>query len=133
MSGLRSKRKCGRTKGYTKVACHDPSAVLRCRPKTGAYRKWELDVSTVSVVVPTYNRAELLQRTVQSILAQTVPALEVVVVDDGSTDHTPDACAGFGGSIRYLRQENQGLSMARNKGIEASRGDWIAFCDSDDL
>jgi glycosyltransferase involved in cell wall biosynthesis len=90
-------------------------------------------VSTVSVVVPTYNRAELLQQTIQSILAQTVPALEVILVDDGSTDHTPEVCAGFGESIRYLRQENQGLSMARNTGIQAARGDWIAFCDSDDL
>lgn len=90
-------------------------------------------MSTVSVVVPTYNRAELLQQTIQSILAQTVPPLEIIAVDDGSTDHTPDVCAGFGEPIRYLRQENQGLSMARNAGIRAARGDWIAFCDSDDL
>lgn len=88
---------------------------------------------TVSVVVPTYNRAELLKRTIESILAQTVLPLEVIVVDDGSTDHTPDVCAAFGESIRYIRQENQGLSMARNTGIRTSRGDWIAFCDSDDL
>ena len=85
------------------------------------------------MVVPTYNRAELLQQTIKSILAQTVPAWEVIVVDDGSTDHTANVCAGFGNSIRYVRQENQGLSMARNAGIRASRGDWIAFCDSDDL
>ena len=88
---------------------------------------------TVSVVVPTYNRAELLQRSIKSILAQTVLPLEIIVVDDGSTDHTPNVCAGFGESIRYVRQENQGLAMARNAGIRASRGDWIAFCDSDDL
>lgn len=90
-------------------------------------------MGTVSVVVPTYNRAELLRQTLQSILAQTVPALEVIVVDDGSTDHTGQACAGFGDSIRYVRQSNQGLPMARNAGIEAARGEWIAFCDSDDL
>lgn len=88
---------------------------------------------TVSVVVPTYNRAELLQQTIQSILAQTVSPREIIVVDDGSTDHTPDVCARLGEPIRYVRQQNQGLSMARNTGIQASRGDWIAFCDSDDL
>ncbi len=88
---------------------------------------------TVSVVVPTYNRAELLRQTIQSILAQTVLPLEVIVVDDGSTDHTPEVCTSFGESIRYARQGNQGLSMARNAGIRISRGDWIAFCDSDDL
>ena len=90
-------------------------------------------MSTVSVVVPTYNRAELLRQTLQSILAQTILPLEVIVVDDGSTDHTAEMCAGFGESIRYFRQENQGLSAARNAGIQRARGEWIAFCDSDDL
>lgn len=90
-------------------------------------------MSTISVVVPTYNRAEFLQQTVQSILAQTVPSLEIIVVDDGSTDHTADVCAGFGESIRHLRQENQGLAVARNAGIHIARGDWIAFCDDDDV
>lgn len=90
-------------------------------------------MSGVSVVVPTYNRAELLRLTLQSVLGQTVAPLEVIVVDDGSTDHTAEVCAEFGNSIRYLLQENQRLPAARNTGIRAARGEWIALCDSDDL
>jgi glycosyltransferase involved in cell wall biosynthesis len=90
-------------------------------------------VSRVSVVVPTYNRAELLRLTLQSVLNQTVAPHEVIVVDDGSTDHTVQVCADFGDSIRYLRQENQRLPTARNTGIRAACSDWIALCDSDDL
>jgi glycosyltransferase involved in cell wall biosynthesis len=91
------------------------------------------EVDRVSVVVPTYNRAELLKLTLSSILSQTAPALEVIVVDDGSTDHTAQVCAGLTGSVRYIRQENRGLPAARNTGIRASMGEWIAFCDSDDI
>ena len=89
-------------------------------------------MSGVSVVVPTYNRAELLRLSLQSVLGQTVAPLEVIVVDDGSTDHTAQVCAEFGDSIRYIRQENQRLPAARNTGF-AQRGEWIALCDSDDL
>jgi len=85
------------------------------------------------VVVPSYNRADLLKLTVQSILAQTVPPVEVIIVDDGSTDHTPETCAHFGPPVRYIRQQNKGLPAARNTGIRAAQGDLIAFCDSDDL
>jgi glycosyltransferase involved in cell wall biosynthesis len=87
----------------------------------------------VSVIVPTYNRAELLKLTLRSILAQTVTPLEVIVVDDGSTDHTVNVCAEFSEAIKYIFQENRGLSAARNTGINAARGDWVGFCDSDDL
>jgi len=86
----------------------------------------------VSVVIPTYNYGHLLAAAVDSALAQTYPAVEVVVVDDGSTDDTPSRLAGYGDRIRVIRQENQGLSAARNTGIRAARGEYVALLDSDD-
>ncbi|HEX6750635.1 MAG TPA: glycosyltransferase [Longimicrobium sp.] len=90
-------------------------------------------MAAVSVVIPAYNRGDLLEPTVRSILAQTVPPLEVIIVDDGSTDDTPAVCARFPAPVRTIRQENRGLSAARNRGIAEAAGDWIAFCDSDDV
>ncbi|HSJ30226.1 MAG TPA: glycosyltransferase family 2 protein [Longimicrobiales bacterium] len=90
-------------------------------------------MSSISVVIPTYNRAELLVRTVRSVLAQSTPATEILVVDDGSTDHTPDVCREFPEPVRCIRQDNRGLPGARNRGITEARGEWIALCDSDDL
>src|SRR5512143_3733009 len=88
---------------------------------------------SISVVVPTYNRAALLDQTLQAIFAQTVPVDEVIVVDDGSTDDTAQVCARQARHVHYIRQDNTGLpAFARNRGIAASTGDWIAFCDSDD-
>jgi glycosyltransferase involved in cell wall biosynthesis len=88
----------------------------------------------VSVVIPTYNRAEKVGKTIESALAQTFTELEVIVVDDGSSDNTgPVLAEAFGNRIRYFAQANQGASMARNKGIKEARGEWIAFLDSDDL
>lgn len=86
----------------------------------------------VSVIIPTYNRAHVLGRAVDSVLAQTYSPVEVVVVDDGSTDTTPELLAGYGDRIRVLTQENAGVSAARNLGIRESRGDFIALLDSDD-
>lgn len=88
----------------------------------------------VSVVIPTYNRVGIVPRAIESVLAQTVTDLEVIVVDDGSSDDTGKALAKtFGDRIRYFAQVNQGASVARNRGIEEARGEWIAFLDSDDL
>ncbi len=88
----------------------------------------------VSVIIPTYNRKEFLREAVQSVLEQTFQDLELIVVDDGSTDGTWEMLEReFGGRIRYIYQENQGPSAARNRGVEASCGEWIAFLDSDDL
>ena len=90
-------------------------------------------MSGISVVIPTYNRADLLVRTVESVLAQTVKPLEILVIDDGSRDHTPDVCRSFPEPVRCIVQENRGLPGARNRGIAEAAGDWIALCDSDDL
>jgi glycosyltransferase involved in cell wall biosynthesis len=86
----------------------------------------------VSVVIATYNRADLLPRAIESALGQSHPPLEVIVIDDGSTDDTKARCAEFGARIKYVRVENGGVSRARNAGILTSTGDWIALLDSDD-
>jgi len=91
----------------------------------------------VSVVIPTYNRAEMLRAAIESVLAQTLPAREIVVVDDGSTDHTSEVIAGFqagGAPIVYLPGPHTNRrSEARNRGVEASSSPLIAFLDSDDI
>lgn len=87
----------------------------------------------VSVVIPTYNSAPLVVEAVRSVLAQTRPAAEVLVVDDGSTDDTADRLAGFGSPVRVIRKENGGVSSARNRGVAEATGDLIAFLDADDV
>ena len=87
----------------------------------------------VSVIIPTYNRADLIGETVESVLSQTFDDFEIIIVDDGSTDSTREVVRGFDGPIKYIYQENQGVSCARNRGFEASRGDYICFLDSDDV
>jgi len=88
----------------------------------------------VSVVIPTYNRAGNVQAGIHSVLAQTFSDFEVIVVDDGSSDGTGQILRDtFGDRIRYFSQANQGASVARNRGVEEARGEWIAFLDSDDL
>jgi len=90
------------------------------------------DDSLVSVVVPCYNGGRFVAEAVQSVLDQSHAAVEIIVVDDGSTDNSPDILATFGNKIRVIRQENHGLSDARNVGIESSRGTYLAFLDADD-
>ena len=86
----------------------------------------------MSVVIPTYNRARIIARAVESALAQTYPSLEVVVADDGSSDETGEIVAQLGENVRYARQANAGVSAARNFGMRHARGEFIAFLDSDD-
>ena len=87
----------------------------------------------VSVIIPTHNRGQFVGEAVASVLGQRDAALELIVVDDGSEDDTASLVAGFGEGVRCLRTPHRGVSAARNAGIRASRGDWIAFLDSDDL
>ncbi|WP_089727897.1 glycosyltransferase family 2 protein [Candidatus Thiosymbion oneisti] len=86
----------------------------------------------ISVVVPTFNRAHTLPRALDSILRQSLPATEIIVVDDGSQDDTGGLIRRRYPQVRYLRQPNGGVSSARNRGISAANGDWIALLDSDD-
>ena len=88
---------------------------------------------SVSVVIPTYNHALFLREAVDSVLAQTVAPVEIIVVDDGSSDETPAILASYGDRIRVIRQENGGVAVARNTGIVAARGELLAFLDSDDV
>ena len=86
----------------------------------------------ISVIIPCYNRAHLLPRCLDSVLAQEFRPLEIIVVDDGSTDSTRSLLQGSYPGIRIISQENKGVSAARNAGISAAKGDWLAFLDSDD-
>lgn len=86
----------------------------------------------VSVIIPTHNREKFLPACIESVLAQTLEPLEIIVVDDGSTDSTERIVAGFGEKIRYLKQSQMGVSAARNTGIRNAKGGWIALLDSDD-
>jgi glycosyltransferase involved in cell wall biosynthesis len=87
---------------------------------------------TVSVVIPTYNRARSITRAIDSVLTQTFQDIELIVVDDGSQDDTAEVLTRYGDRLCLIRQENRGVSAARNKGIRAAHGNWIAFLDSDD-
>lgn len=86
----------------------------------------------VSIIVPTYNRAHTITRALDSLLVQTYPDLEIIVVDDGSTDSTRDILAGYDDRVRYHYQQNAGPAAARNTGIRMARGEFIGFLDSDD-
>lgn len=85
-----------------------------------------------SVIIPAYNSETTLARAIDSVLAQSYPAQEIIVVDDGSTDGTPDVVARYGKKLCYIRQVNAGVSSARNHGAQAASGDWLAFLDADD-
>jgi glycosyltransferase involved in cell wall biosynthesis len=88
---------------------------------------------TLSLVIPTYNRAPLIGATLDSALAQRLPFLEIIVVDDGSTDDTARVLAQYTGKIRVIRLANGGVQKARNTGVEAAGGDYVVLIDSDDL
>lgn len=87
----------------------------------------------VSVVIPVYNAEKYIEETLASVWAQTYPHLEVVVVDDGSTDRSLKILEQFSDRIVLVRQKNAGAAAARNAGVQAARGRWIAFLDSDDV
>lgn len=89
--------------------------------------------ASISVVIPCHNGARDIAEALDSVLAQTVTPLEVIVVDDGSTDESPQVLARYGDRIRVIRQDNTGLAGARNTGLAAARGEFIALMDHDDL
>ncbi len=89
--------------------------------------------SGFSVIIPAFNGAPWIAQTLDAVLAQTLPAGEVIVIDDGSTDDTGAVVARFAPRVTYLRQANAGVQAARNRGIAAAKGDWIALCDQDDV
>jgi len=99
-------------------------------PVTG--RSNPLVHSTVSVIIPTFNRLHCIADAIESVLAQTHPALEIIVVDDGSSDGSADWIAAHYPCVQLLRQDNHGVSHARNRAIEQATGDWLALLDSDD-
>lgn len=86
----------------------------------------------ISVIIPVYNGERYLAETIDSVLAQTHQPFEVIIIDDGSTDNTADIARSYQ-NLRYMYQTNQGLGAARNAGIVAAQGEFIAFLDADDL
>jgi len=99
----------------------------------GQWISEEYKPGLVSVIIPTYNREDLVCEAIQSVLEQTYRNFEIIVVDDGSTDDTKQALIPYKDRITYIYQENQGGAAARNTGIKAAKGKYIAFLDSDDL
>lgn len=86
-----------------------------------------------SVIIPNYNNSATLARAIDSILAQSVAAHEIIVIDDGSTDDSAQVAARYGTRVRYVRQQNAGVSAARNHGARLATGNWLAFLDADDV
>jgi glycosyltransferase involved in cell wall biosynthesis len=87
----------------------------------------------VSIIIPCYNQGRFLTEAVESALGQSYPHVEVIVVNDGSTDETAEVAGRLAGRIQYLEQENRGVCVARNAGLLASRGEWLLFLDADDF
>jgi glycosyltransferase involved in cell wall biosynthesis len=92
-----------------------------------------ISMSSISVIIPNYNRAELVGETIENMLGQTLPPTEVIVVDDGSTDGSRDVIRSFGDRVKLIAQENRGPGAARNAGFAVAAGEFIQFMDSDDL
>jgi glycosyltransferase involved in cell wall biosynthesis len=87
----------------------------------------------ISVIIPTFNRASFLREAVDSVLSQTCREFELIIIDDGSRDETGEILKAYGGRLIYYYQDNQGVSAARNRGLQMAGGRFIAFLDSDDL
>ena len=87
---------------------------------------------TFSVIIPNYNNGSTLARAIRSVQAQTYPAHEIIVIDDGSSDDSAAVAAQFAGQIIYVKQPNSGVAVARNHGAQRATGDWLAFVDADD-
>jgi len=87
----------------------------------------------ISVILPVYNGATFIYQAIDSILAQSIQPMEIIVIDDGSTDDTASVVKRFGDQVHYYYQNNSGTSVSRNRGVQLARGDLLAFLDADDL
>ncbi len=87
----------------------------------------------VTIVIPSYNRADYIAETIESVLAQTYPSIEVIVIDDGSTDNTKEIVERYVPQVQYVYQENAERGASRNHGLRLAQGEYISFLDSDDL
>jgi glycosyltransferase involved in cell wall biosynthesis len=113
---------------------------MRTTPPLSAVSPFSTDTAAapaseqrISVIVPTYNRAQYIAEAIAAINAQTYPVLEIIIVDDGSTDGTGTRVGALTGPIKYVRQHNSGKAAALNNGLEHCSGDYIWICDDDDL
>lgn len=116
-----------------RAALPDPQPKVESVRPAAAVASGAYEDPRVSVIIPTYNRADLVGRAVQSALDQTYPVSEIIVVDDGSRDATRSVLEPFSDRIHYIYQENQGVSMARNRALREASGELVAFLDSDDM
>ena len=91
-----------------------------------------MSAALVSIIIPTYNYAAYIGKAVDSALKQTYANIEIIVVDDGSTDNTKDVLQKYGDKLVYIQQNNQGAAAARNRGLKEAKGDFICFLDADD-
>jgi glycosyltransferase involved in cell wall biosynthesis len=108
---------------------------MHCGRDFTAAHRFPLTVNTpkASVIIPAFNRGEYLSRAIDSVLHQTFPSAEIIVIDDGSTDDTPLILEGYGNRIISVRQNNEGVSRARNRGVELATGEYLVFLDADDM
>jgi glycosyltransferase involved in cell wall biosynthesis len=112
---------------------HDRTRLLGHEPIIPAVCEGHGKTGLVSVIIPTYNRGYIIGKTIESVLNQSYSHLELIIVDDGSTDDTRAIIERYGTKIRYIYQENAGLATARNTGLLTAEGEFIAFQDSDDV
>ena len=92
-----------------------------------------INFEDISIVIPTYNRCELLKRAINSVLNQTICSKEIIIVDNGSSDNTYGMISSLFPKVTYIYEKKRGVSIARNLGIKKSHSTWIAFLDSDDV
>ena len=109
-----------------------PIEEVTSRFRRDPLEEWRAGGPLVTVVIPCYNQAHFLGEAIESVLSQTYPNLEIIVVDDGSTDNTAEVGERYGNRVRVVRQENQGLSGARNSGFKEAQGEYMVFLDADD-
>src|SRR5215207_3618778 len=121
--------------GYSEDTQHHPPRALQERQQQEQQERQQQQhlgaAALVTVVIPCYNQAHFLEEAIESVLAQSHPNFEIIVIDDGSTDDTSEVAERYPG-VRLFRQDNQGLAAARNAGLWRSKGEYLVFLDADD-